>query len=234
MNFSAALRISTPGSSPRFAQDLKAVADAEHQPAIGRELAHRIHDRRAAGNRAAAQIVAVGKPARHDDEIGARRQRGVGMPHHRRLAAGNEFERARHVALAIDAGKNEDGGFHRSHLTRPTSPVATCILNRGSTVNTFSFRARTVDILLMEDQDIAERGVGGDHDHRARITVVGAIAHPAARQTGESSPRTIHIANPAGRSPADWCGRNQDRSGSSGKRRIWSLRPAGSAASAGR
>ena len=37
--------------------------------------AHRIHDRRARRDRAAAQIVAVGEAARHHHEIGARRQR---------------------------------------------------------------------------------------------------------------------------------------------------------------
>ena len=38
------------------------------------------------------------------------------MPDHRRLAAGDEPQRARHVALAVDAGEDEDGGFHPSHV----------------------------------------------------------------------------------------------------------------------
>ena len=100
------------GQQARFAQDLKTVADAEHEAAIGGKLAHRVHDRRARGNRAAAQIIAIGKPAGHDHEIGALRQRGLGMPDHRRLLAGDELQRARHVALAIDSGKDENGGFH--------------------------------------------------------------------------------------------------------------------------
>ena len=40
------------------------------------------------------------------------RQFVIGVPDHRRLATGHELERARHVALAIDSGKDEDGGFH--------------------------------------------------------------------------------------------------------------------------
>ena len=44
---------------------------------------------------------------------------GLGVPDHRRLAAGDEPQRARHVALAIDAGKNEHRGFHESIETLP-------------------------------------------------------------------------------------------------------------------
>jgi hypothetical protein len=58
------------GQQARFAQDLKAVADPEHETAIGGVFAHRVHHRRAGGNRAAAQIVAIGKPAGHHDEVG--------------------------------------------------------------------------------------------------------------------------------------------------------------------
>jgi hypothetical protein len=37
--------------------------------------AHRVHDRGARRDRAAAQIIAIGEAARDDDEIGAARQR---------------------------------------------------------------------------------------------------------------------------------------------------------------
>ena len=100
------------GQQPRLAGDLKAVAHREHEAALRREGAHRVHDRRPRRDGAAAQIIAVGKAARNDDEVGAGRQLAVGMPNHRRLAAGYQLERARHVALAIDAGKDDDGGFH--------------------------------------------------------------------------------------------------------------------------
>ena len=100
------------GQEPGLAGDLKAVAHRQHEPAFGGEAAHRVHDRRARRDGAAAQIIAIGKAAGNDDEIGAGRQLAVGVPHHRRLAPGNELQRARHVALAIDAGKDDDGRFH--------------------------------------------------------------------------------------------------------------------------
>ena len=64
----------------------------------------------AAGDRAAAQIVAIAEAARQHDEVGARGQFGVGVPDDRRLAAGRQLQRARHVAFAIGAGKDDDGG----------------------------------------------------------------------------------------------------------------------------
>ena len=36
----------------------------------------------------------------------------VGVPDHRRVAPGDQPQRARHVALAIDAGEDEDGRSH--------------------------------------------------------------------------------------------------------------------------
>jgi hypothetical protein len=60
------------------------------------------------GARAAAQVISVGKAARHNDEVGALGQRRVRVPHHRSVAARGEFQRARHVALAVNARENED------------------------------------------------------------------------------------------------------------------------------
>src|ERR1700733_6222937 len=34
------------------------------------------------------------------------------MPDHRGLVSGREFQRTRHIALAIDSGKDENGRFH--------------------------------------------------------------------------------------------------------------------------
>src|SRR5207245_11377547 len=76
--------------------------------------AHRANDGRPHGDGPAAQIIDREEAAWHHHEVGARRQRGVGMPDHGRLAAADKLERARHVALAIDAGKDDDGGFHQS------------------------------------------------------------------------------------------------------------------------
>ena len=102
-----------------LAQNLEAVADAEHQPALGGEGAHRIHHRRTRGDGAAAQIVAVGETARHHHQVGARRQIVLGVPDHRRRAARHQLQRARHVALAIDPREDEDGGFHGTAIPAP-------------------------------------------------------------------------------------------------------------------
>src|SRR5579871_5446132 len=95
-----------------LAEDLETVADAEHQTAIARKRPHSIHDRRARSDGTAAQIVAIGEAAGYHDEVSPFRQRGLRMPDHARLVAGGEFQSARHVALAIDTGEDEDGGFH--------------------------------------------------------------------------------------------------------------------------
>jgi hypothetical protein len=57
------------GQQARLAEDLKTVADAEYEAAIGSVGANRIHDRRTRGNRPATQIIAVGETTRHHDQI---------------------------------------------------------------------------------------------------------------------------------------------------------------------
>ena len=70
---------------PRLAEDLEAVADPEHGAAGGRELAHGVEHRREAGDRAAAQVVAVREAARQHDRRRAARQ--LLAPRARRAAA---------------------------------------------------------------------------------------------------------------------------------------------------
>ncbi len=98
---------------PALAEDLKAVADAEHQAATRGVGAHGVHDRRAAGDGAAAQIIAITKAAGQRDEVDAIGQLVVVVPEHRGFLAGGLLQRPGHVALAIGAGKYDDGGFHR-------------------------------------------------------------------------------------------------------------------------
>ena len=57
------------GQQAALHQDLEAVADAEHQPAIGGELLDRLHDGRELGDGAAAQVIAVGEAAGQDHGI---------------------------------------------------------------------------------------------------------------------------------------------------------------------
>src|SRR5919197_1094053 len=61
---------SWPGrQQPGLAEHLEAVAYAQHRAALGGEAAHRVHHRREARDRAAAQVVAVGEAAGDDQRI---------------------------------------------------------------------------------------------------------------------------------------------------------------------
>ncbi|KQP04129.1 hypothetical protein ASF28_19455 [Methylobacterium sp. Leaf99] len=101
------------GQQAGFAQDLEAVADAEHEAAAGRVCPHRIHGRRAPGDGAAAEIVAIGEAARQDGEVGARRQLGVGVPDLDHLGPGLG-ERPGHVRVAVRTREDDDGGAHQA------------------------------------------------------------------------------------------------------------------------
>src|SRR6202022_2605354 len=55
----------------RLLQDLKAVANTQHQAAAVREVGDRLHHGREAGNSAAAQVVAIREAAGKDDQLQA-------------------------------------------------------------------------------------------------------------------------------------------------------------------
>ena len=74
------------GQQPRLAQDLEPVADAEHRTAALGEGAHLVHDGGEPRDRARAQVVAVGEPARQDDRVDAA-QVVLGVPQGDALAA---------------------------------------------------------------------------------------------------------------------------------------------------
>ena len=69
MNFRLRVAQQGAGQQTGFHQNLEAVADAEHQAAIRGELLHRLHHRREARDRAAAQIIAVREAAGQNDGI---------------------------------------------------------------------------------------------------------------------------------------------------------------------
>src|SRR5262249_55910409 len=69
----------------RLAQNLKAVADAEHEAALARELRDLLHHRRKPRDRPDAQVVAVGEAARDDHRVDALKV-AVGVPQEHRLA----------------------------------------------------------------------------------------------------------------------------------------------------
>jgi hypothetical protein len=106
------------GQEARLDQDLEAVADAENRNARFGALDEVGRDRRARGDGAAAQIVAIGEAARDHNEIKAFRQGAFAMPNHGRGMAGDTLNRHRSIAVAIGAGVNNDGAFHGLRFSR--------------------------------------------------------------------------------------------------------------------
>ncbi len=92
-------------------QDLEAVADPQDIAAAGRVVVDRAHDRRMRRHRAAAQVVAEAEAAGDDDQVETG-DVGILVPDHLGLGAEGGFQRDGHVALAVDAGEEDDAGFH--------------------------------------------------------------------------------------------------------------------------
>ena len=100
------------GQHAGLGQHLEAVADAQHRYALGGARLDLAHDRRVRRHRAATQVVAIGEAAGQHDQIG-RRKLGVAMPDDRRLLAAGALQRGADVVLAIGAGEDDDGSFHK-------------------------------------------------------------------------------------------------------------------------
>jgi hypothetical protein len=122
------------GQEPGLAENLKAIANAEDEPAALGMCADCVHDRRAGRDGAASQIVAIGEPTGQDNKVGSFRQSGVGMPDHLRPPARGQLDRARDVAFSIRSWKNNDNGVHvvpkiitwfRPAFSEPADPART-------------------------------------------------------------------------------------------------------------
>ncbi len=96
---------------PGFAEDLETVADAEHQPAVSRELAHRFHHWRELGDGARPKVVSVGKPAGNDNGVAALQVRRI-MPKERHGLAGDFRNGPIGIVIAIGTGEDNDAEFH--------------------------------------------------------------------------------------------------------------------------
>src|SRR5580704_5744769 len=94
-----------------LAQNLKAVADANNQAAIGGELRYAFHNRREARNRPAAQIVPITEAPWQHDALGAS-QTLILMPEQRCFLAENLAQRINGVAIVERAGETNDTPFH--------------------------------------------------------------------------------------------------------------------------
>jgi hypothetical protein len=95
----------------RFAQHLEAVADAEYRQARLGRVDDRRHDRREAGDGAAAQIVTVGEAA-WEHHAGHVMQGRVGMPQRDGLRT-RQAQRPDRVAVVEAAGKRDHPDAHR-------------------------------------------------------------------------------------------------------------------------
>ncbi len=98
------------GQQAGFGEHLESVAHAEHGHAAFRLALDAAHDRAVRRHRAGAQIIAIGKTAGQGDEVEPLGKVGIAMPDAQRGVAGDLFDRHRHVAVAIRAGKGDDGG----------------------------------------------------------------------------------------------------------------------------
>ena len=95
----------------RLAQNLKPVAGADYQPAVGGELRHALHDRREPRDCAGAQIVAVAEPARQHDALDPA-DRFVLVPQDARVVAHHLRNCIQRVAVVQRAGEAHDAPLH--------------------------------------------------------------------------------------------------------------------------
>ena len=107
----AAIADQRAGKQAGLHQDLEAVADAEHEPAIGGELADGLHDGRELGDGPAAEVIAVGEAAGENHGIDIA-ERGRVVPDELRRLPEIVGDRVKSIVIAIASGKNNDAKFH--------------------------------------------------------------------------------------------------------------------------
>src|SRR5690606_26144135 len=176
------------GQEARFAEDLKAVAHAEDRRSGGGARLHLAHDRRARGDRAAPQIVAVGVAARNDDEVDLG-QLGVGVPDAQRLLAGGALQRVQHVGIAVRAGEGDDGGLHGAGIPRIGPPIkrprcspaaSTCALSRQDVWPAFPQGGSAGEPARRHNSD-SVRQESLPRSSGRRCTRTSRYGHPASR-----------------------------------------------------
>src|SRR5215472_13751893 len=79
----------------------------------------------------AAQIIAIGKAAGQNDQIGLRQGR-VTMPNQERLVAGGASQGGADIALAVRARKNDDHGPHETQTLEAEPGVTYSAATSGS------------------------------------------------------------------------------------------------------
>src|SRR5207245_5154658 len=122
-----------PGEQPRLAQDLEAVADAQHEATLAGVPRHGVHDGRELGQRAAAEVVAVREAARQDDAVRAA-ERAVLVPERHRLVAQHALGGAQRVPVVVGAGEDDHPPAHqrRSSASSTRKSAITPLASRRS------------------------------------------------------------------------------------------------------
>ncbi len=104
-----------PGKQPRLAEDLKAVADSQHQASTIGKSTHRFHHRRELRNRPGSQVIAVGESAGNDDGI-AIFQIMRFVPEKTCRLFGDVLDGPVGIVVAVRPGKDDDSKFHLRFL----------------------------------------------------------------------------------------------------------------------
>ena len=100
------------GQQAGLAQDLEAIADAEHQAAGAGKLLHRLHDRGEARDGAGAQVIAIGEAAGDQDGVAAL-EVFRGMPEIGHWLPSDCVDDVVGVVVAVGAGEDQNAEFHR-------------------------------------------------------------------------------------------------------------------------
>lgn len=100
-----------PGEQSGLAEDLKSVADTQHQPTTRGEALHWLHDRCKFGDSAGAQVVSIGKAAGDHDRIAVLEIVTL-VPEKCDRLFGRVLDGVKRVVIAVRTGKDEYAEFH--------------------------------------------------------------------------------------------------------------------------
>ena len=99
------------GQQSRLAENLEAVADTQHQPAVCRKAAYLLHNGRKFCYRTSPQVVAISKSTGDDNGIAVFKVM-AGVPKESDGLPGRRLDRIVSVVIAIGSGKDEYAEFH--------------------------------------------------------------------------------------------------------------------------
>ena len=99
------------GQEACLGEDLEAVTDAKNPETFQSFGSYVCHNRRTGRDGPAAQVIAIGKAARNNREVDIR-EVCFGVPDKDWLCAGDSRKGSHHVGFAVEAGEEDDRGFH--------------------------------------------------------------------------------------------------------------------------